>query len=128
MRGKYRELMAQVETQAEADFTSFPPPADLEKYEPEQLGMLILRHLCAQGFRGNRGNFIILFRQFCSDKVDGDTQTMAAQVMSESWMWLEREGLVAPDPDSDHRDRDWVFVTRRGRKLNESGDPGSLSG
>ena len=32
----------------------------------------------------------------------------------EAWVWLEREILIAPEPGK--RD-DWVFITRRGRKL-----------
>ena len=36
----------------------------------------------------------------------------------EAWSWLEREGMLAPDPDNDG----WRFVTRKGRRLAESGD------
>jgi uncharacterized protein (TIGR02391 family) len=32
-----------------------------------------------------------------------------------AWVWLEREGLFLPAPG--HQDRDWVFVSERGRAL-----------
>ena len=34
--------------------------------------------------------------------------------LMEAWIWLEREGLLAPKPG---REKDWVFITRRGRKM-----------
>src|SRR5262245_51909917 len=38
----------------------------------------------------------------------------------EAWVWLEREGLLAPNPGSHG---EWVFVTRRGR---QAATPGAL--
>jgi uncharacterized protein (TIGR02391 family) len=37
----------------------------------------------------------------------------------EGWLWLEREGLLAPKPD---RQGDWYFITRRGRALTRRTD------
>src|SRR5215475_10296075 len=37
-----------------------------------------------------------------------------SQIVMEGWMWLEREGLIAPKP-GEHGD--WVFITRRGQQL-----------
>jgi uncharacterized protein (TIGR02391 family) len=34
----------------------------------------------------------------------------------EAWVWLEREGLIAPKPG---QSGEWVFVTRRGRKIKD---------
>lgn len=42
------------------------------------------------------------------------------EVATEAWMWLLHEGLIAPHPKNAG---DWVFVTRRGRKFRELGDP-----
>lgn len=36
----------------------------------------------------------------------------------ESWSWLEREGLIAPQPANEG----WYFITRRGQKLTEIKD------
>ena len=38
----------------------------------------------------------------------------------EAWVWLEREGLVAPDPEQGGSD--WVFITRRGRLMKGASD------
>lgn len=34
-------------------------------------------------------------------------------------MWLEREGLIAPEPGSQG---DWIFVTRRGQQMRHASD------
>ena len=38
--------------------------------------------------------------------------------LTEAWIWLEREILVAPHPD---QDRDWVYVTERGQTFLQRG-------
>ena len=37
------------------------------------------------------------------------------ELLTAAWVWLEREGLLLPAPGQ--QDRDWVFVSERGRKL-----------
>ena len=37
----------------------------------------------------------------------------------EAWVWLEREGLIAPKPG---QQGDWVFITRRGQSLKNAAD------
>lgn len=37
----------------------------------------------------------------------------------EAWVWLEREGLIAPSPQ---QGGDWVFITRRGQSLKTAPD------
>ena len=46
-------------------------------------------------------------------------EAMGKAIM-ESWVWLEREGLVAPRPGDPTGD--WIFVTRRGREFRKTGD------
>ena len=36
------------------------------------------------------------------------------EALMESWVWLERAGLIAPRPDGNGRNG-WIFVTRRGK-------------
>jgi len=41
-------------------------------------------------------------------------QLRVAEAITEAWVWLEREGLLAPRPGEQHG---WVFVTRRGKEV-----------
>jgi len=41
-------------------------------------------------------------------------QKRVAEAVTEAWVWLEREGLLAPRPGDQHS---WVFVTRRGKQV-----------
>ena len=40
-------------------------------------------------------------------------------VLMEAWVWLEREGLLAPQPG---KGGDWIFITRRGKKMKGHAD------
>ncbi|MCK4828033.1 TIGR02391 family protein, partial [bacterium] len=42
-----------------------------------------------------------------------------AKIITEAWVWLEKEGLIAPDPG---QTGEWIFITRRGRKFRETTD------
>ena len=41
-------------------------------------------------------------------------QERISRALMEAWVWLEREGLLAPKPGTQG---EWVFVTRRGRQV-----------
>jgi len=41
-----------------------------------------------------------------------------SRALMEAWVWLEREGLIAPEPGEEG----WVFVTRRGQQLRNAAD------
>lgn len=42
-----------------------------------------------------------------------------SRALMEAWVWLAREGLIAPRPGSD---QDFMFVTRRGKQLRKADD------
>ena len=47
-----------------------------------------------------------------------------ARVIMEGWMWLEREGFIAPKPGQQDN---WVFITRLGERMKSRADiPSSL--
>jgi uncharacterized protein (TIGR02391 family) len=50
---------------------------------------------------------------------DFKNRNAVADAIAEAWSVLEKEGLIAVDP---HQMNQWYFVTRRGRKICESGD------
>jgi uncharacterized protein (TIGR02391 family) len=87
-------------------------PEDLLALEPEELAGLLLKELVRiekQREQGqlNRHNFALRFRE----------QPATAEAVMEAWVWLEREGLIAPDPE---QTGDWIFVTRAGHRFAES--------
>jgi uncharacterized protein (TIGR02391 family) len=80
----------------------FPDRATLLELEPEELAPLLLRYLTGPNASGMLNRF-----NFMQSIPDG----LLAQRFMEAWMWLEREGLLAPWPP----DIGYVrFVTRRG--------------
>jgi uncharacterized protein (TIGR02391 family) len=93
-----------------------PTPEEVLKIEPEELAPFILRYLQKQAPGSiNRYNFSLVS--------DGDfprqIHQQYAECLMEAWMYLERQGFIAPKPGSLG---DWMFVTRRGKKIVESQD------
>lgn len=102
----------------------FPPYEVAINLEPEELAVTLIE--CLSLFKKqanprmlNRGNFTSwqTFQDYCEKKDQYGTITEA---VSEAWMWLEREGLIAPKPGQEYRDV--IFITRRGREFRELGD------
>lgn len=91
------------------------PDADaLLALEPEELAGVVLQHLTSLGPGAsslNRYNFGL------PHTVQGyppAKQEAVSRALMEAWVWLEREGLLAPRPgDTGH----WVFITRRGQAV-----------
>lgn len=88
--------------------------------EPEELAGIVLEYLNSLSPRDsgqlNRYNFSL------PHTVEGyphEYRDEISRALMEAWVWLEREGLLAPKPGSDG---DWVFITRRGRKLEKAVD------
>jgi uncharacterized protein (TIGR02391 family) len=46
-------------------------------------------------------------------------QERISQALMEAWVWLEREGLIAPMPGNQG---EWVFITRRGQRIKQAVD------
>lgn len=83
--------------------------------EPEELAGYLLEHLNAlpagQQEQLNRYNFMGI--------AYGAPEEVGRALM-EAWMWLEREGLLAPKPRQ--TGGEWQFITRRGRRLQSHVD------
>lgn len=87
----------------------------LLELEPEEVAGVVLEYLCAFSGSGggiNRYNFSL------DNTVEGyaTRRGEASKALMEGWMWLEREGLLAPSP-ADHDGG--YFVTRRGLQLKD---------
>jgi uncharacterized protein (TIGR02391 family) len=97
-----------------------PDPEDLLALEPEELAGVVLQYLNSLSpmERGqlNRYNFSL------PNTVEGypaKYRDRLSRALMEAWIWLEREGLLAPEPGSPG---DWVFITRRGKLLAKADD------
>ncbi len=82
--------------------------------EPEELAAFVLKDLTASENTGNtlnRHNYCLRFQSESDD---------VQKAIVEAWVWLEREGCLAPKPSLIAGNA--VFVTRRGKRLAESQD------
>ena len=106
---------------------AFPPLDTVLKMEPEELAIFLLEFLCEceedrdMGGYLNRYNFTLgnAFKGYCDYR---DNEALA-KVLTEAWIWLEREGLIAPKPGDSSA---WIFITRRGKEFRKSGDIGKF--
>ncbi len=101
-------------------FSLLPDPEVLLSLEPEELARVVLEYLSSlsptEGGQLNRYNFSL------PHTVQGyppHYQNRISQALMEAWVWLEREGLIAPEPGSQGN---WVFITRRGKELRQATD------
>ena len=95
-----------------------PPPDDLLQLEPEDLAFLLLKYLLgASAQEMSRYNFCLQpeFRSYSQAK-----SMEIIRAVSEAWAVLEREGLLAVDPNDSNGN--WMFITRRGKSLLAHGD------
>lgn len=99
---------------------AFPPPDELLRLEPEEIAVFLLDYLCEieseNSSRGqlNRYNFTLdsNMKHYSADKSEE-----VVMVIAEAWVWLEKEGMLAPRPGDSSGN--WVFVTRRGYRLRD---------
>ncbi len=87
----------------------------------EERAQVLLRYIAAvlAHGRAHRGN--LTMRDNLAPVAEGvDVRDLQIAVM-EAWVWLEREILILPTPDT-HGDG-WVIMTKRGRDLLESASP-----
>jgi len=85
--------------------------------EPEQLAGYLLEHLNSlpepERARLNRYNFFLPGAGAARGYPAG-RQGEILRALMEAWVWLEAEGLLAPQPGTHG---EWQFITRRGRRL-----------
>ncbi len=103
--------------------TKVLPPVDVAlQMEPEELAVPLLECLCqfeeikSSGML-NRYNFTL--HSNLKDYVEQHNYDAIAKAITEAWIWLEKEALIAPAPG---QTGDWIFITRRGRKFRQTSD------
>jgi uncharacterized protein (TIGR02391 family) len=97
-----------------------PPPEEVLGMQPEELAPFILRYLQKQPPDSiNRYNFSLIQDQKIYEQLGDAKASQYAQCLMEAWMYLERQGFVAPRPG---QQGDWAFVTRKGKEVIEAQD------
>jgi len=102
----------------------FPPPNEALALEPEELALFLLKYLYKEEQTGSSS---VLNLHHCTlhgnlQDYAGEKYNEISKAITESWIWLEREGMIAPKPG---QDRQWVYVTNRGKRLLENSDIGT---
>jgi len=101
-------------------YAIIPDPEIVLSLEPEELAGAVLEILNSmdQSKKGklNRYNFSLPdnFKEYPQKYWEP-----ISRAIMEAWVWLEREGLIAPEPGSQG---EWVFVTRRGKQIKTASD------
>jgi uncharacterized protein (TIGR02391 family) len=95
-----------------------PNPQDLLALPPEELGRVLLEYInsCDVIQLGRVSRYNLTHQ---ADVVKGYDQRFwdgVKHALMEGWAWLEREGMIAPSPDTDMES---VFITRRGQQLKD---------
>jgi uncharacterized protein (TIGR02391 family) len=101
---------------AEVTIYSLVPDAEaLMAFEPEELAGVVLQYLNSlpSSERGQLNRYNFSLRHTVTD-YPSQYQERISRALMEAWVWLEREGFLAPEPGSTG---DWVFITRRGQKI-----------
>jgi uncharacterized protein (TIGR02391 family) len=91
-----------------------PDVGALLALEPEELAGVVLQHLVSVGPRASELNRYNFGLHHTVKGYPAEHQEAAAKALMEAWVWLEREGLIAPRPGDSG---DWVFITRRGEQV-----------
>lgn len=99
-------------------FHSIIPDADeLLSLEPEELAVAVLEFLKASDSQVlNRYNFGLYHTVA---EYPRNRQAEILRALMEAWAWLESAGFIASDPE---QTGDWVFITRKGRKIKDRAD------
>jgi len=101
-------------------YSIIPNPEALLALEPEELAGIVLEYLNSLSENElsqlNRYNFSL---PHTIQDYPIQYHEKISQALMEAWIWLEREGLIAPKPRSQG---EWVFITRRGRRLKKATD------
>lgn len=98
-----------------------PDAETLISLEPDDLAGVVLEYLNSAGENSsdlNRYNFGLphIVKDF-----PAENRKAISEALMEGWIWLEREGLIAPRPGL-NTDGNWVFITRRGRQIKNRCD------
>lgn len=98
----------------------FPPTEVILGLEPEELAIPLLNAIANEEQSGHRNNLILenFIGYIMSQPYPEDQKVAVGKSITEAWMWLSREGMIAPLP----REGGLIYITRRGAKLRAQDD------
>lgn len=96
-----------------------PPLETALKLEPEDLAIPLLKYLIVQQESGDGLNLQRFMLGTDLQQYAGKNRDRVAKALTEAWIWLEKELMLAPIPGAE---RQWLYVTKRGRELAAQGD------
>lgn len=105
---------------AQPIYKIIPDPELLLSLEPEELSGLLLEYLNSVAVSSSEmhlGNFLSGHNV---TEYPREYQERIKLAFTEAWVWLEREGLIAPKPGQ--LSIGWIFISRRGKRLKNSAD------
>ncbi len=94
-------------------------PDAILSLEPEELAGVVLEFLNSGQSRSSNLNRYNFGLPHIVEKYPKEHKKAISEALMEAWIWLEREGLLAPRPGSDGAG---VFITRRGKKIKKRSD------
>jgi uncharacterized protein (TIGR02391 family) len=94
-------------------------PEAVLSLEPEELAGVILEYLNSEHSRELDLNRYSFGLPHIVEKYPKEHKKAISEALMEAWIWLEREGLLAPRPGGV---ADSVFITRRGKKFKSRSD------
>lgn len=98
----------------------FPRVEDFLELEPEDIAPLLLQILNQMDSR-KLSRFHFIHRTGELGRYAGNQYDEVAKAVTEAWTLLEREGLLAPEPDQTS-ELEARFITRRGKSLQSQTD------
>ena len=100
-----------------AFYNLIPDIDSLLALAPEELAGLVLQYLSTANSSELHCNNFTLQPNVAGYPIH--QQEEARLALMEAWVWLEREGLLAPRPGENSS---WIFITRRGKQLTNPED------
>ena len=97
----------------------FPPSEVALSLEPEELAIPLLNCLIEMETTGTNLNLGNVVRSEDFDRYGGPKADDIRRLVTESWIWLERELMIAPNF---RLSPGWIYVTKRGKDLIAQND------
>ncbi len=95
--------------------TQIPNPDDVLALEPEELAGAVLVWLNST-FGQNKFARQNIGQEYSVSGYPQHLHQPILKAIMEAWVWLEREGFLAPDPGQ----AGWYFITRRGQRITQA--------